>query len=67
MLVTVTFDEQAGRTQLTLRHAGFPVGDMQDQARAGWNESLDKLAGVVARNVFRGKKTGPVLSGEGKA
>jgi uncharacterized protein YndB with AHSA1/START domain len=44
LLVTVTFDEQDGRTKLTLRHAGIPPGEMRDLAKAGWNESLDKLA-----------------------
>jgi|GEM_PF-611778 len=56
LIVTVTFGEQAGRTMLTLRHAGIPAGEMNDMTRAGWNESLDKLAGIVARNVFRGKR-----------
>ncbi|MDD1693239.1 MAG: SRPBCC domain-containing protein [Methanoregula sp.] len=67
MLVTVTFDELAGRTQLTLRHAGIPPGEMQDQTREGWLESLDKFAGIVARNVFRGKRSVRDVSGEGKA
>jgi uncharacterized protein YndB with AHSA1/START domain len=53
MLMTVTFDVQAGRTRLTLRHAGIPAGDSLDMTKAGWNESLDKFAGVVAQMVFR--------------
>ncbi|MGA2160639.1 MAG: SRPBCC domain-containing protein [Methanoregula sp.] len=53
MLMTVTFDVQAGRTRLTLRHTGLPPGGMLDQTRAGWNESLDKFAGVVAQMAFR--------------
>lgn len=55
MLLTVTFEVQAGRTKLTLRHAGIPAGDMRDQTRAGWNESLDKFAGVVAQAVYKKK------------
>ena len=43
--VTVTFeDHEDGKTKLTLRHAGMPVGEHGSQAGAGWNESLDKLA-----------------------
>ena len=57
LLVTVTFEVQATRTKLTLRHTGIPPGDLSDATRAGWNESLDKYAGVLAVNVFReGKK-----------
>jgi uncharacterized protein YndB with AHSA1/START domain len=44
LVVTVTFEEQKGRTKFTLRHAGFPSGEMRDLAGAGWNTSLDKLA-----------------------
>jgi len=62
LIVTVTFEEMAGRTALTLRHAGIPAGTMNDLTRAGWNESLDKFAGVVARNVFRGRRPVRVAS-----
>jgi len=44
MVVTVTFEEQGGRTKLTLRHAGFPSGEMRDLAKAGWDTSFDKLS-----------------------
>ncbi|RPI39822.1 MAG: SRPBCC domain-containing protein [Methanoregulaceae archaeon] len=53
MLVTVTFDVQAGRTKLTLRHAGIPAGEMRDLTRAGWIESLDKYAGVLGQAVYK--------------
>jgi uncharacterized protein YndB with AHSA1/START domain len=43
-LVTVTFEERAGKTHMTLRHSGMPPGDDSDMAQGGWNESLDKLA-----------------------
>lgn len=49
MLVTVTFEEQGGKTRLALRHAGLPPGKDLDDCRAGWNESFDKLADVLAR------------------
>jgi uncharacterized protein YndB with AHSA1/START domain len=45
--ITVTFEELGGQTKLTLRHAGMPAGEMGEQAEAGWNESLDKLAESV--------------------
>ena len=46
-LVTVTFEEDGGRTKMTLRHEGIPTGKMSDDTRAGWNESFDKLADVL--------------------
>jgi uncharacterized protein YndB with AHSA1/START domain len=50
MLVTVTFEEQDGKTRLTLRHAGLPPGEDLDNCRVGWNESFDKLAEVLAKD-----------------
>jgi uncharacterized protein YndB with AHSA1/START domain len=44
MLITVTFEDLAGKTRMTLRHEGLPAGEMSDGANAGWNESFDKLA-----------------------
>lgn len=44
MLVTVTLEDLRGKTKLTLRHEGIPVGAGQDGANVGWRESLDKLA-----------------------
>ena len=50
-VVTVTFEELAGKTTLTLRHVGIPSGEMSDMTGAGWSESFDKLAAAVgARN-----------------
>lgn len=43
-LVKITFEEQQGKTKMTLRHEGFPVGNMKDMTNVGWNESFDKLA-----------------------
>jgi uncharacterized protein YndB with AHSA1/START domain len=45
--MTVTFEEQDGKTTMTLRHAGFPEGEHRESAAAGWNESFDKLAQAV--------------------
>jgi len=48
-LVTVTFDEHAGETKVTLRHAGIPSGADRDGAQQGWTESLDRLAEYLAK------------------
>jgi len=48
MLLTVILEDVAGKTKLTLRHAGIPPGEDMEGARQGWNQSLDKLASVVA-------------------
>ena len=50
LLVTVTFEEQEGMTKFTLKHAGLPPGKDLDDCRAGWNESFDKLAEVLAKD-----------------
>ena len=47
LLVTITLEEQGGKTKLTLVHAGMPAGEDRDMARAGWNESFDKLAALL--------------------
>lgn len=63
LLVTATFETLAGRTRFTLRHAGFPAGDTRDLARAGWNESLDKLAGVLGKAVFGERSSAGTATG----
>jgi len=47
LLVTVTLEEDGGRTKMTLRHAGIPAGKMSELCELGWNESFDKLAEVL--------------------
>lgn len=49
MLVTVTFEEQEGKTKFTLKHAGLPPGEDFDNCCAGWGQSLDKLAEALAK------------------
>jgi uncharacterized protein YndB with AHSA1/START domain len=44
LLVTVTFEAQAGKTKMTLRHLGLPAGESLEECRQGWNQSFDKLA-----------------------
>jgi uncharacterized protein YndB with AHSA1/START domain len=43
MLVTITFEDVAGKTKMTLKHVGLPES-MSDMTGTGWNESFDKLA-----------------------
>ncbi len=44
MEVDVTLEDLGGRTRLTLEHIGVPEGEIREQTRQGWTESLDKLA-----------------------
>ena len=50
-VVTVTFDENDGRTKLTLRYddvSSIPESDLSDMQQ-GWNEMLDKLADFLKK------------------
>ncbi|CEL24527.1 SRPBCC domain-containing protein [Methanobacterium formicicum] len=49
LMVTVIFQEEDGKTRLTLQHTGFPDNENKTLAEAGWNESLDKLAEYLAK------------------
>jgi uncharacterized protein YndB with AHSA1/START domain len=44
MAIQVRLEDDGGKTRLTLEHCGLPAGEMLDQSREGWNQSLDKLA-----------------------
>lgn len=46
-LVTVTLDDEGGKTKLTLRHAGLPSAWIKSAA-GGWNQTFDKLAASLA-------------------
>ena len=48
MLVTVTLEEQNGRTLMTMRHEGLP-STMTADAGSGWGSSFDKLEEELAR------------------
>ncbi|MDZ4184794.1 MAG: SRPBCC domain-containing protein [Desulfuromonadales bacterium] len=41
--VSVTLEDEAGATRMTLHHLGLPPGEMKEMCAAGWNESFDKL------------------------
>lgn len=48
-LVTVTFEEDAGSTRVTVRHAGLPSGADRDLVRHGWAGGLESLAEYLAK------------------
>jgi uncharacterized protein YndB with AHSA1/START domain len=47
-LLTVTFEEQQGKTKLTLHQAVFESVTVRDEHRGGWTSSLDRLADYLA-------------------
>jgi uncharacterized protein YndB with AHSA1/START domain len=59
MLITVTFADLCGKTHLTVRQAFLPpeaaandvVRRVREGARAGWGETLDRLAEYVSTKV----------------
>jgi len=49
-LVTLTFEEQDGKTKLTLRHGIPETVTERDGTQQGWNEVLDRLAEDLAKS-----------------
>ncbi|MHC1784409.1 MAG: SRPBCC domain-containing protein [Anaerolineaceae bacterium] len=43
LLVTIRFDDQGGKTRMTLTHSGMPEGEMREMTGVGWNQSFDKF------------------------
>jgi len=50
-LVTVTLEDDHGRTRMTLRQSGMPAGSPSG-AGAGWKQAFDKLAGSLRNLEF---------------
>ena len=48
-LLTVTFEEEAGKTRVSLRYEGVPPGTDRDESRQGWSESLERLGEYLAK------------------
>jgi glutathione S-transferase len=46
-LITVTFAEREGGTDLCMRHSGFPDQAMCDSHKEGWGSSLNRLADAL--------------------
>jgi uncharacterized protein YndB with AHSA1/START domain len=49
----VTFEEQDGRTRMTLIQRGFPTPERRDEFESGWASILDGLGRVVSARVTR--------------
>ena len=49
LLMTLTFEDRPGMTRLTLRHAGFPPGEMRDLTRAGGTNPWTSLRASLVR------------------
>ena len=49
MKVIVEFEEQNGKTKMTLRHVGIEQIDdqMLEDMTQGWNESFDKIVAAL--------------------
>ncbi len=48
-LITVTFEDEDGKTKMTLRHSGLPETEETAMVETGWNESFDKLASALLK------------------
>ena len=48
-LLTVTFEEEAGKTRVTLRYEGVPPGADRDGSEQGWSESLERLGEYLSK------------------
>lgn len=48
MLVTITFAERAGKTEMTFRQTGFTSVGSRDGHEGGWNQAFDKLGEVLS-------------------
>jgi hypothetical protein len=48
-LVTVTFADHDGKTQLTLRQAAFETVTVRDEYVRGWTEALDRFVKYLTK------------------
>ncbi|SFW89785.1 SRPBCC family protein [Amycolatopsis australiensis] len=46
-LVTVTFADLGGKTEMTFTQTGFPTAAERDDHQAGWNSSFADLTGFI--------------------
>lgn len=49
MLITLTFAERGGRTEMIFRQAGFRSTESRDSHREGWEECFDRLPPYLAQ------------------
>lgn len=50
MLVTVTFADRGGKTEVILLQAPFKTDESRDSHAEGWNETLDRLVEYLAKD-----------------
>lgn len=50
-VMEVTFEQEHGRTRVTVLQRGFPAADARDEFAEGWGGILDGLGRVVAARV----------------
>jgi uncharacterized protein YndB with AHSA1/START domain len=53
-LVTVTFTDLGGKTELTLRQTGFTSAASRDGHKSGWSSALDGLEQYLAKTSDHG-------------
>ena len=51
----VTFEEQDGRTRVTICQTGFPTAERRDEFAGGWASILDELRRVVTARATRSR------------
>jgi uncharacterized protein YndB with AHSA1/START domain len=49
-LITIDFEDQAGKTQMQFRQATFDTIEDCDGHRTGWNSAFDRLEELLAQN-----------------
>lgn len=54
-LVSTTFEDQDGKTRLTLRQSGFKTETARDAHHSGWSSSLELLAEYAAQQKPKGE------------
>ncbi len=56
-LVTITFADKAGKTELALQQTGFASAQARDGHKAGWASALDGLADYLEKSQGRGGRS----------
>jgi uncharacterized protein YndB with AHSA1/START domain len=51
LYITLTFEEQDGKTKLTLVHKAFPTEQVATDCNTGWSESFDKLDRLLMQQI----------------
>ena len=47
-VITLIFEDDGGKTKLTLTQTGFPADEAAEHAGIGWNQAFEKLAATLA-------------------